>query len=119
MYIDLTNAQREEIISFLRQETIPARFEVQIYKDSFKRKARKFIYLCNTNELRYKKTSVQYLRFFTTQESVSKKDFILLQHNTNGHAGRDRLFGHIKNLAYVIARTDIVHVLFVEQKELW
>ena len=44
------------------------------------------------NELRSKKAGVLFSRFFTCEEIIFRDEFILLQHNLNGHAGRDRLF---------------------------
>ena len=79
--------------------------------DTFKRKCKKFVSILPSNELRFKKTGVLFLRFFTREEIIFRDEFILLQHNLNGHAGRDGLFSLLQTLAYGITRVLVQSII--------
>ncbi|KAF9746155.1 hypothetical protein NGRA_3537 [Nosema granulosis] len=49
--------------------------------------------------------------FFTVDEIEFKKDFIISQHESNGHADRNMLLSLLKTKAYGITRNEVLAVL--------
>lgn len=110
-YIELHNWEKEEIVGYLSNNTIPTKFESnRNSKRNFKTKAEKFHYCGETSLLKYISSPDINLRFFTLEERQIRTDFINLLHIANGHAGQDRLYNIIKTLAYGIIRSDILEL---------
>ncbi|KAF9764484.1 hypothetical protein NGRA_0517 [Nosema granulosis] len=55
--------------------------------------------------------NAKHIRFFTVDEIEFKKDFIISQHESNGHAGRNMLFSLLKTKAYGITSNEVLAVL--------
>lgn len=111
MKIVLHNFEREEIIEWLQNKTQPTRLTTGRDIGAFRRRAKKFVYISNNGQLMYKLGLDNHLRFFTLEESVFKKDFILLKHVDNGHAGRDRLYHLLISVVYGVTRSEVMDLV--------
>lgn len=115
MYLELHNFEKEEIIAYLLDNSVvPTRFATNNLKKAFRLRAKKFFFQhCPPLQpiFKFKLGLDRYVRFFTIEEFEAKNDFIKLTHVTNGHAGRDRLYSLIVNLAYGITKVEILTVV--------
>ncbi|XP_029657391.1 KRAB-A domain-containing protein 2-like [Octopus sinensis] len=59
----------------------------------------------------FKRGVDHFVRFFTVEEQEQLYDYVRLCHLDTGHPGRDKLFNHMKNLAYGISIEHVNHVL--------
>ncbi|KAG0441521.1 hypothetical protein DMUE_0992, partial [Dictyocoela muelleri] len=100
MKIDLHNFEKAEIIEWLVTEILPTRLTSRESQSTFKRRANLFVYDSESLEFKYKLSGENFLQIFTLEEFDNKKNFILLKHMSNGHAGRDRLYHLLKTVVY-------------------
>ncbi|KAG0436116.1 SCAN domain-containing protein 3 [Dictyocoela muelleri] len=117
MKIRLNDDERNEIIEYLQQGTVPNRLVGRYAKNSFKKRADKFIVettVSNSVEediFKFKLGAGRTLRFFTSNEQGFKLDYIKLEHVMNGHAGGDRLHLLVDTRVYRVTRAEIQGVL--------
>ncbi|KAG0432323.1 Pro-Pol polyprotein [Dictyocoela muelleri] len=76
----------------------------------FKERARKFYYCSASSTFKFILGPARHIRFFTIEEVEFKKEFIIFQHESNGHAGQDKHFSLQKTKAYGITRNEVLAV---------
>ncbi|KAG0438402.1 hypothetical protein DMUE_3111 [Dictyocoela muelleri] len=111
MKIDLHNFEKAEIIEWLLTKILPTRLDSRKSQSTFKRRANLFVYDSESLEFKYRRGAENFLLFFTLEEFDNKKNFILLKHMSNRHAGRYRLNHLLKSVVYGATRFEILFII--------
>ncbi|KAG0428928.1 KRAB-A domain-containing protein 2, partial [Dictyocoela muelleri] len=100
------------IKEYLSNSIIPQRIQNRIDRRNFINLAKKFLVKNgDANNIYFKKSETLLLRFFAIEEDQSKFEYINMIHVENGHPGRHRLMGFLKNKLYNYSRSEIENVL--------